>query len=60
MYPGRWLFPQTAAWAILTSMTDAPKPRWFHFTPDRLILWLLAVEGLLKWTRLSRPRNAIS
>jgi hypothetical protein len=24
-----------------------PTPRWFHLTPDRLILGLLAVEGLL-------------
>ena len=28
-------------------MTDAPKSRWFYLTPDRLILWLLAIEGLL-------------
>ncbi len=24
-----------------------PKPRWFHLTPDRLILGLLVIEGLL-------------
>ena len=27
--------------------TPTLKPRWFHLTPDRLILGLLAVEGLL-------------
>jgi hypothetical protein len=28
-------------------MAEIAKPRWFHLTPDRLILALLAVEGLL-------------
>ena len=28
-------------------MADAPKPRWIHLTPDRLVLLLLAIEGLL-------------
>ena len=28
-------------------MADAPKPRWYRLTPDRLVLLLLAVEGLL-------------
>ena len=28
-------------------MADAPKPRWYRLTPDRLVLFLLAVEGLL-------------
>jgi hypothetical protein len=28
-------------------MIDTLKPRWFHPTPDRLVLVLLAVEGLL-------------
>jgi hypothetical protein len=28
-------------------MTDAPKPRWYHLTPDRLVLLLLVIEGLL-------------
>jgi hypothetical protein len=28
-------------------MADAAKPRWFHLTPDRVVLVLLAVEGLL-------------
>ncbi len=27
--------------------TSAPKPRWYRLTPDRLILALLVVEGLL-------------
>jgi hypothetical protein len=27
--------------------TPAPKPRWYHLTPDRLVLLLLAVECLL-------------
>ena len=27
--------------------TPTPKPRWFRLTPDRLVLLLLAVEGLL-------------
>ena len=36
-----------AASAIMTGMTDAPKPRWFHPTPGWLIVGLLAVEGLL-------------
>ena len=31
---------------ISTDMT-APKPHWFHLTPDRLVLLLLAAEGLL-------------
>jgi hypothetical protein len=32
----------------MTSMTDAaPKPRWFRLTPDRLVIGLLVVEGLL-------------
>ncbi len=26
-------------------MDDALKPRWYRFTPDRLILGLLAVVG---------------
>jgi hypothetical protein len=28
-------------------MTGILKPRWFHLTPDRLVVLLLAVEGLL-------------
>jgi len=28
-------------------MAGIPKPRWFHVTPDRVILGLLIVEGLL-------------
>ncbi len=28
-------------------MTDAPKPRWYRLTPDRLVLLLLVIEGLL-------------
>ena len=28
-------------------MADASERRWFHVTPDRLILALLPVEGLL-------------
>ena len=33
-------------------VTDpAPKPRWFHLTPDRFVIGLLVVEGLL-WPHL--------
>ena len=28
-------------------MADAPKPRWYRLTPDRLVILLLAVEGML-------------
>ena len=28
-------------------MADAPKPRWYHLTPDRVVLGLLAIEGFL-------------
>jgi hypothetical protein len=33
--------------------TPTSNPRWFHLTPDRAVLGLLAVEGLL-W--LSGPQ----
>ena len=42
-----WLFPHTAAWAILTDMAEIAKPRWYHLRPDRPILALLVVEGFL-------------
>jgi hypothetical protein len=28
-------------------MADASRPRWYHLTPDRVVLGLLAVEGFL-------------
>jgi hypothetical protein len=31
----------------MTSPAPTPRPRWFHLTPDRLIVGLLAVEGFL-------------
>jgi hypothetical protein len=42
------VFPDFAARAILVGVdTVVAKPRWYRLTPDRLILGLLAVEGLL-------------
>ena len=39
-------------------MSDAPdKPRWFHVTPDRVVVLLLAVEGLLL---LAEPLHCFS
>ena len=28
-------------------MIDAPRPRWYHLTPERVVLGLLALEGFL-------------
>jgi hypothetical protein len=33
-------------WDILPGTIDAAQPRWYRLTPDRLVLLLLAVEGL--------------
>jgi hypothetical protein len=44
---GPLAFSHKSGAAILTGMADAPRPRWFHLTPDRLVLLLLAAEGLL-------------
>ena len=31
----------------MTGMADAPKPRWYRLTPDRCVVALLALEGIL-------------
>ena len=47
MVAGRRSFIHRAALAIMTGMTDAPKPRWYRLSPDRFVIGLLAVECLL-------------
>jgi hypothetical protein len=41
--------PKTAGPVILTGMSDAAdrRLRWYHLTPDRFVIGLLAVDGLL-------------
>jgi hypothetical protein len=51
-WPFRWAcdrrpFTQSVVSAILAGMAEIAKPRWFHLTPDRLILGLLAFPGEL-------------
>ena len=46
-FGGRFPLPFADDFGYTLAMADDAKPRWFHLTPDRCVLGLLAVEGLL-------------